>query len=108
MSNERNAGSSAAPTRKPNPERGNRGYQRANTGRARHSFNFKDIDAEDIGRFVQRVTSAGLAVVLGVTSDGGAVSVTILDGDERIRDWPNSIDAWQQLHTWFCTTYGVD
>jgi len=107
MSNERTKGNDEI-RRRPNPQGSSRGYSRANIGRSRNSFNFQNLDAEDIGRFVQRATTAGLAVILGVTSDGGAVSVTILDGDERIREWPNCKDDWDKLHTWLCTAYGVD
>src|SRR4051794_20011852 len=107
MSNERKDGF-VNPVRKPNNQAIDRGYSRANTGGARRSFSFKDIDAEDIGRFAQRATSQGLAIILGVTSDGGACSVTILDGDERIREWPSSLDDWNGLHTWLCTRYGID
>lgn len=107
MSNERKDGS-VVPVRRPNNSGVDRGYSRAITGRTRRSFSFKEIDAEDIGRFVQRATSQGLAVILGVTSDGGACSVTILDGDERIREWPSSKDEWDGLHTWLCTRYGID
>lgn len=107
MSNERKDGS-AVPVRRPNNQTNDRGYSRANTGRTRRSFSFRDIEAEDIGRFVQRATSQGLAVILGVTSDGGACSVTILDGDERIREWPSSLDDWNALHTWLSTRYGTD
>lgn len=107
MSNERKDGS-ILPIRRLNPQGNDRGYTRAITGRSRRSFNFKDIEAEDIGRFVQRATGAGLAVILGVTSDGGAVSITILDGDERIREWPSSKDDWDGLHAWLSTRYGTD
>lgn len=107
MSNERKERSNE-PRVQPNRDRNGRLYTRATTGRTSRSFSFKEIEAEDIGRFVQRATSAGLAVILGVTSDGGAISVTILDGEERIREWPNSVAAWEELHTWLCTRYGLD
>lgn len=93
-------------TVRPNPRATERGYSRAYTGRTRSSFNFSHIEAEDIGKFVQLATSAGLGVVLGVTSDGGATSVTILDGDERIREWPSSTQDWADLHQWLNTRYG--
>lgn len=106
MSNERET-TGHEPTRKPNPRATDRGYSRAYTGRSRSRFSYKDIPAEEIGLFVQRATTAGLAVIFGVTSDGGALSVTILDGDERIREWPSSVGDWEALHAWLNARYGT-
>lgn len=107
MSNDRKD-TPSEPVRRPNPRSADRGYTRATTGRTRRSFSFKNIEAAEIGEFVQHATSQGLAVILGVTSDAGALSVTVLDGDERIREWPSSIEDWNDLHTWLRTRYGID
>lgn len=85
-----------------------RGYERINRGRARRGFSWSEIDPDDLGKFVQFVTSKGLAVILGVTSDGGAGSVTILDGDKRLREWPSSKNDFDELYTALVDTYGAN
>src|SRR5690242_15489606 len=67
---------------------------------SRTPFQWSDIDASLIGEFVQLVTSHGSAVICGVTSDGGALSITILDGDERIKDWPATVDEFVAIVDW--------
>ena len=74
--------------------------------RSQMKFNWSDLDPQDIGGFVQLVTSVGNAVILGTTSDGGALAVTILQGDERIKDWPKDGDAFKQLLDWAEGAYG--
>jgi hypothetical protein len=74
--------------------------------RSQMKFSWSDLDPQDIGGFVQLVTGVGNAVILGTTSDGGALAVTILQGDERIKDWPKDGDAFKQLLEWAEGAYG--
>lgn len=45
----------------------------------------KIADVPDGASTVDSVLDNGLAVIFGRTKDGGAVSITLLDGDERHR-----------------------
>lgn len=68
--------------------------------RSTKGFTWAELEPADIGRLVLLVTSVGNAIILGVTSDGGALAVTILQGEERIKDWPKDPEAFQQLLAW--------
>jgi hypothetical protein len=88
------------PKRQPEPGRTSRGNTDRPYGRARTPFQWGDLSANEVGEFVQSVTSTGAAVILGTTSDAGALSVTILQGEERIRDWPSTPEEFQKLAEW--------
>jgi hypothetical protein len=62
-------------------------------GGASKQVDWLEVDAEELRGFVANVVEAGGCVILGRTSDGGAYSITIILGDERIKDWPNSAEA---------------
>ena len=51
-----------------------------------------DIDATAIRLAIDAVTRAGGAIMVGRTSDGGALSVCILDGDTKIKEYPHTVD----------------
>lgn len=94
-------------------ERGNEPIRERNTGRTsglhrqlpNSRFDWRDIPAVEIGTMVQFITSSGEAVILGCTSDGGAVSITILSGDDRIRQFPASVQAWDVFRDWVTDSY---
>lgn len=48
-----------------------------------------EVDAVTVAQFVSAVTNAGDAVILGRTTDGGALSVCILSGDDKHREYFN-------------------
>ncbi len=45
------------------------------------------VEAAAVGSTVVAALRAGLAVMFATTSDGGAVSVTLFDGDDRFRTY---------------------
>jgi len=49
-----------------------------------------DLDANKLRGAVDAVTRMGGAIILGVTSDGGALSICILDRDTKIREYPHT------------------
>jgi len=53
---------------------------------------WSDIDAAAIRLAIDAVTRAGGAIMVGRTSDGGALSVCILDGDTKIKEYPHTIE----------------
>lgn len=52
---------------------------------------------EKIGDAVQAAILGGLGVLLAPTSDGGAISVTVYDGDERLRSYASTGDEWEEV-----------
>jgi len=58
---------------------------------------WEDADQEDLWRTICAVTDAGDALTLGRTRDGGAVSLVILSGDERIRKYARGADELHEL-----------
>lgn len=56
-----------------------------------------EIDSELLHDTVHYVTAKGAALILGVTSDGGAYSVCVLDGDSKIREYPHGKVACEDL-----------
>jgi hypothetical protein len=62
-----------------------------NNARGRTNTNWADVDADLIRRVISRVTSNGGSIMFGVTSDGGAFSILVLHGDQKMRDYPHGI-----------------
>jgi hypothetical protein len=62
-----------------------------NNTRGRTNTNWSDVDADLIRRAIYRVTSNGGSIMFGVTSDGGAFSILVLHGDQKMRDYPHGI-----------------
>lgn len=74
--------------------------------RSRRAFEWASIDRATIGQLVTDVCDTGNGLVLGRTSDGGALSITILRGEERIREWPASVEDFLTFATWCSTNLG--
>jgi hypothetical protein len=98
---------SRGPKRQPNSERPTPIRNDRPYGRAREAFQWSDIPAGEIGDFVHSVTGRSAAVILGTTSDGGALSITILDGEERIRDWPSNRGEFERLAAWVRESFAI-
>lgn len=68
--------------------------------RKRSAIAWGDLEPDTIGRVIARICDAGYGIVLGKTSDGGALSVTILDGNERYKDYPTSVEDFTAFADW--------
>ena len=68
----------------------------ANSSRAELA-SWEDADAEELWRTVTAIVNAGDAVTLGRTRDGGALSLVILSGDDRIRRYARGEDETREL-----------
>lgn len=66
---------------------------------------WEDIPSDDIRALVTDVNRVGGAIILGSTSDGGALSITILMGDDRIREWPTSAVGFSLISQVFRRDY---
>jgi hypothetical protein len=54
----------------------------------RHSQTRPDLaSASDLGPVIDKIISAGCGVILASTRDGGAIVLTVLDGDTRHRTY---------------------
>lgn len=61
-------------------------------------IHWSDLDAIKLRGAVDALTRRGCACILGVTSDGGALSLCILDRDTKIREYPHTpLEAEQVL-----------
>ena len=75
--------------------------------RKRGAIAWGDLDTDSIGRCVSRLCDAGYGIVLGKTSDGGALSITILDGNERYKDYPTSVTDFENFVDWCENTFDL-
>lgn len=75
--------------------------------RPRSVVSWSDVTAASIAQFVAAVTDAGSACILGRTSDGGALSITVLSGNERFREWPHTADEATEVLDYLASEYGT-
>lgn len=95
----------AKPSSDPVRERNTGRHSRVHRQLPNNRFDWRDVPATDIGTVIQFITAAGEAVILGCTSDGGALSITVLSGDERIRQFPATLQAWDSFRDWVTDEY---
>lgn len=50
---------------------------------------WSDVDPAKIRRAIDAATRAGGAIMFGLTSDGGAYSLCILSGADKVKDYPH-------------------
>jgi len=81
---------------------------RAYGRRAREPFKWADVPSESISGLVVLLADNGYGLVLGRTTDGGALSITILDGDERCKEWPASLRDYENFIDWVHQAYARD
>lgn len=60
-------------------------------------IHWSDISADILRLAIDAVTRAGGAIMVGRTSDGGALSVCILDGDTKIKEYPHDVPDAEAL-----------
>lgn len=59
--------------------------------------NWSDVDATRLRTCADAVTRAGGAIMLGLTSDGGAFSICVLLADEKIKEYPHGKEECEKL-----------
>jgi len=69
------------------------------------SVNWHDVDPDDITDIVRLCTQQGSAVMFGCVSDGGALSLCILDGDKKIKEYPRTREEIHSLALWLRDDY---
>lgn len=68
-----------------------------NSPSSQDAATWEDADQEELWRTITAIVNAGDAVTLGRTRDGGALSLVILSGDERIRRYARGADEIHSL-----------
>lgn len=53
--------------------------------------------SEQTAAAIHAAVLGGLGVLIASTSDGGAISVTVYQGDERLRSYASSRDEWMGI-----------
>lgn len=69
------------------PAKGTHRYASLEGADVKTTISFGDCDAELLYRTIEAVTDAGDAMVLGRTSDGGALSLRILSGGQSFASY---------------------
>lgn len=59
-------------------------------------WSFVGAAGDLVGAAVESALRGGLGVLFAPTSDGGAVSVTLYDGTERLRSYASTLDEYQE------------
>jgi len=59
--------------------------------------NWSNIDSTVIRACIDAVTRAGGAVMLGLTSDGGAYSLCVLHDQDKIKEYPHGTVECQEM-----------
>lgn len=67
-----------------------------------------DVDNQILRDSVVAVTGEGAAIMFGQTSDGGALSLLVLDGSEKIKQYPNSVESAESVLRWITQMYSND
>jgi len=66
---------------------------------------WSDVDPTAVRHCIDAVTRAGGAIMLGLTSDGGAFSICVLHGEDKIKEYPHGVseclDLLQALAEYF-------
>jgi hypothetical protein len=96
----------SAPRVRPNTGGNASDTARGYTNRPRSTVDWDEIPADDIGKLVHTVTKQGAACMFGITSDRGALSVTILDGENRVREWPRSREDYDAFLSYMVGMFG--
>lgn len=95
------------PHDEPNPRaiatNGKRGY----TSRPRSIVGWGEVNNQRIRDAIVAITDAGCAIMFGRTSDKGALSILVLDGDKRIREWPHTADEADQILDWLADQFAL-
>lgn len=58
-------------------------------------YYWSEVDCAILRDAIDAVTRAGGAIMFGLTRDGGAFSICVLDGTQKAKEYPHGID---ELH----------
>lgn len=92
-------------TRTRNGKDGSHSYAVRPNYRSLATIGWSDISDDIISQLIVTVTKAGAAVMFGVTSDGGALSLCILDQDAKLKEYPRSETEVHNFSLWLKDEY---
>jgi|ERR1044072_79546 hypothetical protein len=87
----------SGPSAKTNPRGADEGRRSYRSIRTKKAFSWGVVSDEELAELVTKVTGAGHGVIFGTTSDGGAGSITVIDGDELYRDYVSSSGDFSEV-----------
>ena len=80
---------------------------RANYKRNRR-LSFGELDPATLQRAIDKATTAGAAVMFGLTSDGGAYSVVVLHNTEKVKEYPSTVDEMEAFLDSLADQFAMD
>lgn len=69
------------------------------------SVSWNDIAPQLIAELVRLCTKHGAAVMFGRTSDGGSLSLCILDNQNKVKEYPRDATDVNNIFTWLRDVY---
>lgn len=95
-----------------NPKREGNGRQSKTGGpvvrnnlRVVRAVSYADIDDSTIADVVRLVAGYGAAIMFGVTSDQGAFSLCVLDNENKIKEYPHTVEDFENVCHWLRDEY---
>jgi len=76
--------------------------------RERRTVTYAELDNQLLRDAIVAVCDSGGAAILSRTSDSGAYSITVIDGDEKIREYPNTVEDCEAVFTWLVNMFAAD
>lgn len=73
--------------------------------KSRTAISISDCDTELLARTMERLTEAGALVSFSKTSDGGAIHMRVLDGDDIAKEYAATREAFDALLLEFYELY---
>lgn len=69
------------------------------------AISWDDIAPQLIAELVRLCTKHGSAIMFGRTSDGGALSICVLDNQEKMKEYPRDETDVNNIFTWLRDVY---
>lgn len=76
-------------------------FNRAGMG----DLSWNSIETDAVAFLVQAGTMNGNCLILSTTTDGGALAVTYINGNQRVRDYPRSSEQVREFAQHLVDTY---
>lgn len=100
-----NGKAKSAPSFEPNRNGPSEDRGRDYSRRPVDPISWSDISNQELRDAVCAITDQGAAILLGTTTDRGALSITVLDGDQRIREWPHTAEETSKVLRWLVAMF---
>ncbi len=99
---------SPSPKVRPNNQRRPDVRERSLRPRERPDVKWDEVNNQQLRDAICAVTGAGAAIMLGRTSDGGALAITVLDGDQRVKEYPRDAEEAEKTLAWLVAMFSAD